>query len=172
MPTPRLRTRWDSTSTSPTYVFCLQFHPGLTRWHVQQSSAVTTATSADTLDLKKKRASEIAQAPFKGLFQTAFMMWMSGSSVNIFSIMITAMAIFNPLKALFDVNAAFVSVNDGKIDLTQMKITFIAANLVAIAAAVYKCGTMGLLPTTSADWTWLLPIKHAIESSASATPIY
>ncbi|RHY21372.1 hypothetical protein DYB25_003553 [Aphanomyces astaci] len=125
-----------------------------------EHNAVTTTSANDTLDLKQKRASEIAQAPFKGLFQTGLMMYMSGSSINIFSIMITAMAIFNPLKALFNVNGAFASLEDGKMNLAQSKVTFVVANLVAIGVALYKCGTMGLLPTTSADWTWLLPVKQ------------
>uniref|UniRef100_M4BA98 ER membrane protein complex subunit 4 n=1 Tax=Hyaloperonospora arabidopsidis (strain Emoy2) TaxID=559515 RepID=M4BA98_HYAAE len=34
-------------------------------------------------------------APFKSLLQTGFMMWMSGNSINIFSIMITAMIVMN-----------------------------------------------------------------------------
>ncbi|CAK4076901.1 unnamed protein product [Aphanomyces euteiches] len=145
---------------------------GYNKHVVDVNSAVTTTSANDTLELKQKRASEIANAPFKGLLQTGFMMWMSGSSINIFSIMITAMAIFNPLKALFNVNGAFVGLEDGKTDLLQAKATFVIANLVAISVALYKCGTMGLLPTTSADWTWLLPVKQAIESSAAATPIY
>ena len=47
---------------------------------------------------------DIAKAPGRNLLMTAFMLWMSGSTVNIFSIMITVMYLFNPLKALFQVN--------------------------------------------------------------------
>lgn len=43
-------------------------------------------------------------APFKSLLQTAFMMWMSGNSINIFSIMITGMIIMNTAKSLFNMN--------------------------------------------------------------------
>ncbi|OQS04193.1 hypothetical protein THRCLA_03559 [Thraustotheca clavata] len=136
-----------------------------------QNGTVTAKGADNTLELKKKRANDVATAPFKGLFQTGFMMWMSGSSINIFSIMITAMAFVNPVKALFNVHGAFTGLDDGKLDLTQFKLIFIAANFVAIGVALYKCGTMGLLPTTSCDWTWLLPIKQAIEASAAAVPI-
>lgn len=48
---------------------------------------------------------EIGLAPGKSLFMTAFMMYMSGSGVQIFSIMITAMALLNPLKNLFGISA-------------------------------------------------------------------
>lgn len=46
---------------------------------------------------------EIGTAPFKSLMQTGFMMWMSGSSVNIFSIMVTGMIIMNTLKSFFNI---------------------------------------------------------------------
>ena len=32
------------------------------------------------------------------------------------------------------------------------KLTFIFGNLVGIALAVYKCNSMGLLPTHASDW--------------------
>ena len=60
--------------------------------------------ASKTIQLKEKRAMQIAQAPGKNIFMTAFMMYMSGSSVQIFSIMITAMALFNPIKALLSIN--------------------------------------------------------------------
>ncbi|POM64999.1 Hypothetical protein PHPALM_19386 [Phytophthora palmivora] len=63
---------------------------------------------------------------------------------------------------------AFASVNDGVIDLTQPKAVYMAGSLVGAAMGVYKCSNMGLLPTTSADWTWLLPIKQAVETSSFA----
>lgn len=50
-----------------------------------------------------QRAMEIGMAPFKSLMQTGFMMWMSGSSVNIFSIMVTGMIIMNTLKSLLNI---------------------------------------------------------------------
>lgn len=45
---------------------------------------------------------EIGTAPFKSLLQTGFMMWMSGNSINIFSIMITGMIVMNTIKSLFN----------------------------------------------------------------------
>lgn len=60
---------------------------------------------------------------------------------------------------------AFKAVDDGTMDLTQPKLAFIGTNMLGIVVAMYKCGTMGLLPTTSADWTWLLPMKVMQEIS-------
>ena len=54
--------------------------------------------------LKMKKAWELALAPAKSIFMTLFMLYMSGNSVQIFSIMITAMTLMNPMKAIFQVN--------------------------------------------------------------------
>ncbi|RLN91942.1 hypothetical protein BBJ28_00026449, partial [Nothophytophthora sp. Chile5] len=141
----------------------------------RDSSSAVAKTAANTSELKKKvrgwlwqRAMEIGMAPFKSLLQTGFMMWMSGNSINIFSIMITGMIVMNTIKSLFNMQNAFAAVNDGFIDLTQPKAVYMAGNLVSAGMGIYKCSNMGLLPTTSADWTWLLPIKQAVETSASA----
>ncbi|KAJ0398979.1 hypothetical protein ATCC90586_008798 [Pythium insidiosum] len=130
------------------------------------STAVAKQQETNTLELKKKRAMEIGSAPFKSLMQTGIMMWMSGSQINIFSIMITAMIVMNTIKSIFAMPTAFASVNDGVIDLTQAKLIYVLGNLVNAGMALYKCANMGLLPTTSADWTWLLPIRQALEASA------
>ncbi|CAH0488758.1 unnamed protein product [Peronospora farinosa] len=86
----------------------------------------------------------------------------------ILTIMITAMIVMNTTKSLFNMKNAFASVNDGIIDLTQPKAIYMAGSLVGAAMGVYKCSNLGLLPTTSADWTWLLPIKQAVETSSFA----
>lgn len=80
---------------------------GYNKSFVVESTASGRALSKDaekTIQLKQKRAMDIAWAPGKSLFMTGFMMYMSGSTVHIFSIMITAMALFNPIKALFAIN--------------------------------------------------------------------
>ena len=45
-------------------------------------------------------AMEIAQAPAKGLLMQGFMMYMTGNSVSIISIMIVGMCLLNSTKAL------------------------------------------------------------------------
>ncbi|DBA04770.1 TPA: hypothetical protein N0F65_004407 [Lagenidium giganteum] len=144
--------------------------PGFMRNFTADKDSANAVTKAgeSTNELKKKRSMEIGMGPFKSLMQTGFMMWMSGSSVNIFSIMVTGMIIMNTIKSLFGIQSAFASVDDGTVDLAQPKLVFIAGNLANVAMAIYKCGNMGLLPTTSADWTWLLPIKQAVETSSIA----
>lgn len=117
--------------------------------------------------LKQKQAMTMATAPGSNLLMTGFMLWMSGNTINLFSMMFTGMALFNPLKAIFTVNSTFEKLNDGQVDLLLPKLIYCALQLLALGIALYKCGTMGLLPITSADWTSYLPIKEFTEFSAA-----
>ncbi|KEZ39791.1 hypothetical protein SAPIO_CDS9766 [Scedosporium apiospermum] len=57
--------------------------------------------------LKVKKAWEVALAPVKSLPMTAIMMYMSGNSLQIFSIMMVWMAFKNPIMGLVSTNQAF-----------------------------------------------------------------
>lgn len=121
--------------------------------------------SADNqLAAKQRQVLAIAYGPGKNLFTTAFMLWMSGSSVQIFSIMMTGMALLNPLKAMLTVNDAFKAFEkeDG-VDLRMPKLIFITCQIVAFGVGVYNCSRMGLLPLTSADWVSYLPEGNYVE---------
>jgi len=82
---------------------------------------------------------------------------MSGGGVQIFSIGILAMLLLNPIKAISTINTAFTPYTPSPSDPTSPslllpKLTFIACNILTIALGLYKCRSMGLLPTGSADW--------------------
>ena len=95
------------------------------------------------------------------------MLWMSGSSIQIFSIMMTGMSLINPLKAISGVKQTFAKFeNDEGVDLKIPKIIFLSLQLLSVCLALYKCWTMGLLPVTSADWTNLIPDKNYLETAA------
>ena len=61
----------------------------------QEGGTINTVT----IKTMERVAWATAQAPAKNLFMTGFMLWMSGAGVHIFSIMITGMALLNPIKA-------------------------------------------------------------------------
>lgn len=50
-----------------------------------------------------QKAWETAYAPGRSIFMTLFMIWMTGSGVNIFNIMITLYTMYNPLKSILSV---------------------------------------------------------------------
>jgi len=100
----------------------------------------------DTLKLKK--AWEVALAPVKQLPMTAFMMYMSGNTLQIFSIMMVAMAFKNPVVGLMATNQAFERFeSEGtKTKLAMVKGVYVLMQLLALALGVWKVNGMGLLP--------------------------
>ena len=92
---------------------------------------------------------------------------MSGTSVQIFSIMMTGMALMNPIKAIATTNQVFkVFEKEPSVELKLPKLIYISLQFVLLAAALYKTHTMGLLPVTSGDWTSYIPTKTFSEASS------
>lgn len=100
----------------------------------------------DTLKLKK--AWEVALAPVKQLPMTAIMMYMSGNSLQIFSIMMVAMAFKTPFMGLMATNQAFERFESEslKAKLFMVKGVYVAMQVLALALGIWKVNGMGLLP--------------------------
>jgi hypothetical protein len=100
----------------------------------------------DTLKLKK--AWEVALAPIKSLPMTAIMMYMSGNSLQIFSIMMVFMAFKNPIMGILSTNQAFerFETESNRARMLQVKLAYVAMQLVALALGIWKINSMGLLP--------------------------
>ncbi|MES1917017.1 MAG: hypothetical protein MHM6MM_008780 [Cercozoa sp. M6MM] len=107
-------------------------------------------TSDDSqLQLRSKQAMAVARSPLGSLFQTALMLWMAGSSLQIFSIMMIGMALFRPISALFKINQAFRSFDGSGVDLALPKLVYAALQLAGLGIALYKLHGMGVLPTAA-----------------------
>ncbi|AIO00389.1 hypothetical protein LPMP_301630 [Leishmania panamensis] len=105
------------------------------------------------------RLSDIRTQPLKQLPMTAFMMWMVGNEVSIFSIMFVGMAVVNPLQSIFGVGKMFADFEeDAKTDrqirsaVNQARWIFIGCCLIAFFVALVKLNWMELLPVSSMDW--------------------
>jgi ER membrane protein complex subunit 4 len=106
---------------------------------------------------KNKHCMNLAIGPGKSLLQTAFMLWMSGSSIQIFSIYTTGNALINPLKGIGNMSQVFGKFDKEEgVDTRLPKLVFVALQLLSVGVALYKCAMMSLLPLTSADWVWRL----------------
>ncbi|RPA87834.1 hypothetical protein BJ508DRAFT_410523 [Ascobolus immersus RN42] len=136
----------------------------------KKTEAAPVASVADTDDLFVKKAWEIAMAPGKSLPMNAIMMYMSGNSLQIFSVMMTFMLFMNPIKALFSVGAAFEKFENERTKgrLFLVKLTYVALQLVTIALGIWKVNGMGLLPTTRSDWLAWERERTPLERSAIA----
>lgn len=113
--------------------------------------------------LKVKKAWEVALGPVKGLPMTFIMMYMSGNSLQIFSIMMVFMAFKNPVMGLVNTNQAFerfqTETNAAKI--LQTKLVYIVMQLLALGVGIWKINGMGLLPyvvSIALALNWLLTL--------------
>jgi hypothetical protein len=122
-------------------------------------------------ELKVKKAWEVARAGFgQGMFM-AFMLWMSGSSLQIFSIMMTALAVMQPLRALLAVNSVFAAFNDlGTQQLIAPKIVYLAINTFFFGVGLWQCSRMGLFPSSAADFYSSYNIPYTVRSLVHALP--
>ncbi len=104
--------------------------------------------------LKVKKAWEVALAPAKALPMNAIMMYMSGNSLQIFSIMMVFMLFKNPLSGLLQTNEVFrrYETEGTKKNMWVVKLCYVAMQLLALGLGVWKVNGMGLLPTTRSDW--------------------
>lgn len=111
-----------------------------------QSRQPQTPEEMDTLKVKK--AWEVALAPARSLPMTAVMMYMSGNTLQIFSIMMVWMAFKNPVMGLLSTNqtlARFES-ETNKAQIFPVKLVYVVMQLLALALGVWKVNSMGLLP--------------------------
>ena len=115
---------------------------------------------------KQQVVNQLAYSPGKALFQTALMLWFSGSSIQIFSIYSTFNALSNPVKGILSTENVFARFSNEKgVDTSMAKLIYVVLQLVALGIGMYKCHTMGLLPVTSVDWLWQLPDRVTRETA-------
>lgn len=102
-------------------------------------------TTEETDVLKVKKAWEVALAPVKQLPMTAFMMYMSGNGLQIFSIMMVFMAFKNPIVGLMATNQAFTRFeSEGtKSQLLMVKAVYVGMQILALALGIWKVNGMG-----------------------------
>lgn len=116
------------------------------------------AATASYEELKTKRAWDFAIAPAKSLPMQAFMLYMSGGGVQIFSMGIVFMLLSSPFKNLAGINTAFAPFAPGSAPpkafstLVLQKIVYFLCNILTLALGLWKCRSMGLLPTGTGDW--------------------
>lgn len=114
------------------------------------SSNSEVAKKSDPTHLIKKKSWELALAPMKQLPMNLFIMYMAGNSISIFPIMMVGMLFMRPIQAFFTINSTFKMVENSS--AIGQKFVFFIGNTLNLGLALYKCQSMGLLPTHSSDW--------------------
>jgi ER membrane protein complex subunit 4 len=119
------------------------------------SSPIAKAPTPEETDtLKVKKAWELAIGPAKQLPMNAIGMYMTGSGLQIFSIMMVFMLFKTPITAVLGLNGAFERYEtEGTRDrLLLAKAVYVLTNGMLLALGIWKVNQMGLLPTTRSDW--------------------
>jgi hypothetical protein len=128
----------------------------------------TTTVAEKTKDadpsLIIKRSWDIALGPIKQVPMNMFIMWMAGGSISIFPIMMVGMMFFRPIQAMMAIQNTFKSIEGTQ--AAFQKLVYCVGNLLCLAMAVYKCQTMGLLPSHASDWLAFVDPQQRLEWSA------
>jgi ER membrane protein complex subunit 4 len=113
-----------------------------------QQRKAPAPTSAETDTLKIKKAWELAIGPAKSLPMNAIGMYMTGSGLQIFSIMMVFMLFKTPVTAIFGINQTFERFeSEGTRDkILLAKLAYVFTNCLLIALGLWKVNQMGLLP--------------------------
>uniref|UniRef100_A0A1B6HHH4 ER membrane protein complex subunit 4 n=1 Tax=Homalodisca liturata TaxID=320908 RepID=A0A1B6HHH4_9HEMI len=109
-----------------------------------------TSKDNDPNHLIIKKSWDLALGPLKQVPMNLFIMYMAGNSISIFPIMMVGMLIIRPIKALFTMQTTFKMIEGSH--AAGQKIVYFLGNIVNVALALYKCQSMGLLPTHTSDW--------------------
>jgi len=116
---------------------------------------------ADSEQLIVKKSWDIALGPIRQAPMTFFMLYMAGNSISIFPIMIIGMSFIRSVRAFFTVQQAFSMIQGYGAYL--QKVAFCLGNIFNICIAVYKCHSMGILPTHASDWLAFVEPKIQLE---------
>ncbi|KAI9030475.1 hypothetical protein DFJ74DRAFT_472262 [Hyaloraphidium curvatum] len=133
----------------------------------------TVAAEDNQAELKLKKAWDVVSNSAKGIPMNAFMLYMSGGGVQIFSIMMTGMQLWNGFQGLMNTDKVFerfviapgptnlaslVQRSNPNAPLLGPKLLYILLQLVIAGLGLYKMSSMGLLPTAKSDWlAWESP---------------
>jgi hypothetical protein len=112
---------------------------------------VDTTNSEEGTRLIGMRSWDIATGPLKQAPMNVMISWMAGNSIALFPIMFVGMLLFRPLQSMFTMSKAFEAIEPGQYSFLQ-KLIYLFGNLVNLGIALYKCHSMGLLPTYASDW--------------------
>ncbi|NP_001187414.1 ER membrane protein complex subunit 4 [Ictalurus punctatus] len=129
-----------------------QLKDGEVMYPVGYSDKPVPDTSVQEADrnLVEKRCWDVALGPLKQIPMNLFIMYMSGNTISIFPIMMVCMMAWRPIQALMSMSATFKLLESSSQQWLQ-GLVYLIGNLLGSALAIYKCQSMGLLPTHSSD---------------------
>ncbi|TNY19652.1 hypothetical protein DMC30DRAFT_417716 [Rhodotorula diobovata] len=126
--------------------------------------ALIKRPEVDLDELRQAKAWELALAPAKAVPMQAFMMYMSGGGIQIFSIMSVWFLLKQAVNGMMGVGKAFAPFEAASKakkpasparepqSFLEQKIVYVVCQFGLLAVGLWKVNSMGLLPTSAADW--------------------
>jgi ER membrane protein complex subunit 4 len=136
-----------------------------------EDAALATRRREAEVALKQTQAWAVAKSPAAQVPMVCFMMWMSGSGVQIFSIMVTLTNVASPVRAMLGSAATFARFSEPAVDVLLPRLLFCAIHCVTLSVALYKLDKMGLLPTHASDWFPNAPPLSQLETSVAGVAL-
>lgn len=134
--------------------------PGYVAERFQSKEMVETGGAGTDQALIDKRGWDIALGPIKNLPMNIFLMYMAGNTISIFPIMMVGMMFFRPIQAIMGIKTT-MKMLEKSAQYYLLTLVFAVGNILAIGLAVYKCHSMGLLPTHESDWlAFVIPLER------------
>ncbi|GAA5914689.1 chaperone EMC4 [Sporobolomyces salmoneus] len=148
------------------------FSPSESSKTANKAESKNSKSSGVNLDaLRSQKAWEVALAPAKSVPMQAFMMYMTGGGIQVFSVMsvwfllkqavggmMSVENVFAPYtaasrsKATLSTTAASDSHEEPPPSFIQQKLVYLLCQLGLLAVGAWKLNSMGLLPTHESDW--------------------
>lgn len=155
--------------------------PGPPGFHRQSAADMEESSSKGAIRTKEadaawkqQKAWEVAQAPLKQMAMMAFMLYMAGNSVHLFSIGILFSALMQPISALMQAPKMFEQLKEpqspGLVDTFTPLLLYMAINVGGLMIGMWKLNGLGLLPTHPSDWLSTLPPRQVLEFSGGGVP--
>lgn len=106
--------------------------------------------------LLTKQSWNIALAPMYQVPMNLFLMYMSGGTISIFSLMMVGLLMYRPISALLTCKDFYNQLRGDQRPLQMF--VYLLANVVSLLLGLYKCEILGILPIYASDW-----IKFGVE---------
>jgi len=134
---------------------------------VAEQSDVKSA-DAEQRDLVMNRmAWNVCISPWKQLPMSAFMMYMVGNQIGIWSIMMLGMQVFRVVSSFTGLKTTSKQLEMSDNYYLQIFI-WMAGQATSLAICMWRCNSMGLLPTHPSDWLTFSHPAVATEFSTEA----
>lgn len=121
-------------------------------------------TSQRTIIEKAYRASwDAAFKPVRSILTSAFALYMTGSTVQFFSVGTTVTVLFMHIRSVMNVTNVFLTPSQAGVPkpmLIPQVLTYLILVGVGVAMGLFKANQLGFLPTTQSDWIALLQARE------------